>query len=296
MQRIIYRLRHIQNLILATVFFSPMVFISPTDSLPQITESHPSNVGIKGSFVIAAICKDGIIIASDSRANIFDKRNQQSIPIAYYDTIQKIFPIGINAIAETGQGAILDCFFSTIINDFVSAEINNNIKDLLPTFINYCERQLSPKAFNEILKQKLFAVGYSNNSPIICYFNEEQPGGRFGCIQGAGIISSAPTPLSQLKDSLSEMPCNQAASLLKKSIQEYAGEADRWKTIGGPIAVLLVTQTGTRWIEGEPPLQRWKYVHEFITDYQQGRFQLSLIPPTTKQQLDELMFSVPENK
>ena len=75
-------------------------------------------LGIHGSFVIAAICRDGIIVASESRGNIFDTRDKDRKPMAYYDVIQKVFPIGNKAIAETNQGLIAGRFFSSIVADF----------------------------------------------------------------------------------------------------------------------------------------------------------------------------------
>lgn len=38
---------------------------------------------ILASFVIAAICKDGIVISIESRADIFDARDPKKRPVAY---------------------------------------------------------------------------------------------------------------------------------------------------------------------------------------------------------------------
>lgn len=255
-------------------------------------------VGIRGSFVIAAICKDGIILASDSRANIFDKTDTSQRPIAYYDTIQKVFPIGTNALAETGQGLILGTFFSAIVQDFAkryAAPVS--VETLLPSFISYCERAYPDRAVSEIRRQKLFAAGYKLGVPTICCFNEDQPGGRFGCVERAGYVESAPTLLSDYKPAhLLTMSAAETATLAEKAIRAYARHDDRWKTIGGPVSILLVTSFGTRWIKNQPPQQEWKGVRDLIKDYQGGRLPLHLIPPTTKKQLESLFATVTEGQ
>jgi len=75
-------------------------------------------VRIKGSFVIAAICKDGIIVASDSRGTL---KNREGRRIAYYDANQKIFPIGDKLIADTGYASLNDAkvsFLSALMSRF----------------------------------------------------------------------------------------------------------------------------------------------------------------------------------
>ena len=153
-------------------------------ALPLVLHLDPCRLLLKNSFVIVAIRKDGIILASESRANIFDKTDREQKPIAYYDGIQKIYPIGSVAMAETGQGLILNAFFSAIVNQFTQATSSSLRADqLLPVFISYCEQQFPSEAVNEIRRQKLFAAGFIDGHPTICYFNERQPNGPFGCIK-----------------------------------------------------------------------------------------------------------------
>lgn len=258
--------------------------------------TEPMRLGIKGSFVIAAICKDGIILASDSRANIFDKKNSEQTPIAYFDSIQKVFPIGSNAIAETGQGMILNVFFSAIIGDFMKHyNASEKVDRLLPALTDYVFRSYPQEAVVEIRKQKLFSAGYVERVPTVCYFNESQPEGAFGCIRGSGFIESDHTFLSDYENELPTLSASDAAALVKKAIQGYAQQGERWKTIGGPISILLITQSGLTWLENEPPPQRWVYVQDILRDYRGGTFEFHLIPPATREQLEELFATVRGN-
>ena len=280
----------------ATIVLLLSFLTMTTKSSSQIFLSPREKLAIKGSFVIAAICRDGIIIASDSRGNIFDKTDKQQKPVAYFDAIQKIFPIGPNAIAETGQGLILNVFFSEVIKKFTEVSVSERVDRLLPTFIDYCERELPSEAVKEIRKQKLFAAGYINDHPTICYFDVEQPGSSFGCIQDSGHIESAPTVLTEDGERLLSLSSEEAAALTRKAIQSFAKQGNGWKTIGGPISVLLITKAGSRWIENEPQLRRWRYIQDLLEDYREGKISFHLIAPATRQQLDSLLATVPEIK
>lgn len=88
----------------------------------------------------------------------------------------------------------------------------------------------------------------------------------------------------------------QAAAKAKNAIQMYAKEDARWKTIGGPINILLVSKAGPHWIENQPPIQRWTCIQELVNEYLQGKFKFHLIPPATKQQLDSLMDTVVKSR
>src|SRR5215469_12225006 len=87
-------------------FFALTVVVGAVTTISFAGDSaQPAPVRVKGSFVIAAICKDGIIVASDSRGMLKDRTGRR---LAYYDTNQKIFPIGDKLIADTGYASLND--------------------------------------------------------------------------------------------------------------------------------------------------------------------------------------------
>jgi hypothetical protein len=240
---------------------------------------------ISGSFVIAAIGCDGIIMASEARANIFDRRDTMQTPVGYFDSIQKVYPIDNLAIAETGQGVIANVFFSAIINDFYGRLVNCGANEVLPALIEYAYKFLPRDIQQDFFNQKLFSAGYHNSVPIICYFNKQQTS-SLGCIT-EGFIQS---DITIFGDKYScKMNCQELALLAEEAIKEYASHSDRWKTIGGPISVLQITKTSTEWLLNKPVAQKWTYVHEFITDYQSENVSINIIDPHTKDDLHALL-------
>ena len=125
--------------------------------------------------------------------------------------------------------------------------------------------------------------------PTICYFNEAQSP-PFGCIQDEGFIQSAPTFFGN--NAPSNLSAEDSGDLAEEAIQAYAKEGERWKTIGGPVSVLLITQGGHEWIKNMPPVQNWTYVQDFVRDYRSGKAEINLIPPATRKELDDLLSTV----
>lgn len=100
-----------------------------------IEKVYPVSVG--GSFAMAVPCKNGILIAADSRSVISDKNGKK---LAYYNGVQKVFPIGNMAIAYTGLETIKNIHFGAIIDAFAETLTNEvSLDQLLPTFLNFTD-------------------------------------------------------------------------------------------------------------------------------------------------------------
>lgn len=253
-------------------------------------KQNPNPMGIKGSFVIAANCKDGIIIVSESRGNIYDKGKPNQQPIAFYDTVQKIFPIGNAAIAATGQGLIETRFFSTIIKEFENG-LNQQpkIAELLKEFLKFCKRTCSPGEYSLLENQVLFAAGYENGTPILCYYDKRQANNPF--YSGtADFIESEETIFK--KKWTAESNCEDVADLADDAIKDHAKDGNRWHTIGGPTDVLKLSSTGVSWISKGTPDQTFSNLNDLRDAYTDGTFNPSLIPPATKQDLDTLIAGI----
>lgn len=244
-----------------------------------------SKFKISGSFVITAIGADGIIMASEARANIFDRRDSSQTPVGYFDTIQKVFPKNNIAIAETGQGLIANVFFSALINDFYSKLTSYQADNLLQNLIHYANQFLPIEIHSEFYSQKLFSAGFIGTKPQISYFNNQQSP-SFKSIS-EGFIQSDKTIFGDSYSS--KMSCQELSHLAEEAINEYASHFERWKTIGGPISVLKLTPAGCTWLLNKPLEQKWTYVDEFISDYKSNKFRINLIEPFSEGDLKSIL-------
>ena len=105
----------------------------------SLTYSGQSS-SIHGSFIIVAKVNDGIMMASDSRCS-FPYINSKGIrsELAYIDNFQKIYIVGKNAIAVSGNFSIDNLFVSTMLEEFKKTNNDDklNIKGLLPAFFQF---------------------------------------------------------------------------------------------------------------------------------------------------------------
>lgn len=139
---------------------------------PIIYESSPFFV--HGSFAVATICIEGILIAAEFRGTIYDNSGKN---LTYYDGVQKVFPIGKNAIAYTGTGheTIQNLYFGALVDHFLETHKKEiPLEQLLPVFLDFAEKVLPAEASRQVRSQQLIAAGYVGTQPMACYYNEAQ--------------------------------------------------------------------------------------------------------------------------
>lgn len=238
-----------------------------------------------GSFVIAAVCKDGILIAAESRNTI---KNLNGKDLAYYDGVQKVFPVGRSAIAYTGSGFIQNLDFGALVSAFnASITIDIPLKELLPRFINFCDSVLPVEARKQVRSQSLIAAGYIDGQPGACYYNEKQTEGpKTAC--NLGLVSSDTTILDEYKQQLRSMNYIQLAKLINKAIPDYARRTGALD-IGGPIYIFGIFNDYSRWVDTSPGERQWNNLHEFAAAYRKGAINLHLLPGAAKDEVEELI-------
>ncbi|MDX9880786.1 MAG: hypothetical protein RBS73_01895 [Prolixibacteraceae bacterium] len=253
----------------------------------KFTGKTECNIGIKGSFMIAAIGSDGIIVASETRGNIFDLRDKKETPIAYFDGVQKEFIIGKTVLASTGKGAIGNVFFSAFINDFKSNLINYPPVDIFFNVLSDYYKQKIPQSLHHEIESNLMLVaGFKDGQPMICYFQNSE----INCIQNDGFIESAAT-FFQDKYSKNHS-CDVLGKMAIDAIKDYSKQNDNWKTIGDEVSVIKITKENEPIWLNKIDFIKWIYITDLIDEYNEGDFQISLIPPFSKKDLENVF----ENK
>ena len=135
-------------------------------SFGQSAKSH-------GTLISAAICKDGILFYSDSRAAWFADSAGLTSVYAYTDSIKKIFPIGKFHIGIAGSGQLIDDTWGAIIGDFnKSDKIKSD--DALLTFRNfytYIKKRFVIE--DSIIFSNYYCIaGYEEERPIVLTIRE----------------------------------------------------------------------------------------------------------------------------
>lgn len=236
-----------------------------------------SQINIRGSYSITSVCKDGIIMAADSRGSLyFDEDNI----IAYFDTVQKIFIIKDCIISVTGTMAISNKFISFYLNEFSQYLPNTTYlpSDLLNEFHKYyCT--LYPSLKPDFYKIHLTAARYSNKLPLISVLEQ-------GSIY-SDLYSVASDTLSEFNnysssDLLSKSD-DEMGVLMKQCISNYTNKFNKHRKIGGPIMILKVAPDNSiTWRENMPTKENWDSVDEVYSDYLKGKVKFIFTKPETE--------------
>jgi len=281
------------TMILSGINFSNKAFVISTFVLASIAAvaqprgPRPAPIRIKGSYVIAAICKDGIIVASDSRGTLKDTHGRR---IAYYDVNQKIFPLGDKLIADTGYASLDDpktSFLAALMSEFAKDPLSHvDVEQLPNAYFKYANTVLPPAGAGSARIQTLIFAGFSNNKPVMCIYYGE--GGRGTSCRYSGYLSSPNQGIPGLAQ-VGSLTFREAASVMQQTIRNYAA-AVQPGSVGGPVVIRIIkTASPSEWLETPPQWPDWQAFTDLAEDYKAGRVMFNLMPGITKNELDSLI-------
>jgi len=246
----------------------------------------PAPIRIKGSFVIAVICRDGIIVASDSRGTLKDRGGRR---IAYYDLDQKIFPIGNKLIADTGYASLNDpklSFLPALMSRFAKSPLSHVDVDQLPAaYFKYASAVLPPAGAESAKLQTLIFAGFKKNGPLVCIYRGESS--RTTKCHSAGYLSSPGQQIVGLKKA-SSLSFQSAAHFMQQTIDDYA-TAVQPGSVGGPVVARTIAPSSSQWFEKPPRWPNWETFSDLANDYKADRVRFQLMPGISKTQLDTLI-------
>lgn len=270
------------RILLASILLLALFLGTPASS--ALRESAPLRV--KGSFVIAAICKDGIIVASDSRGML---KNGQGRRIAYYDLNQKIFPVADNLIADTGYASLNDAkisFLSALMSRFAESPLSRVDVDQLPnSYFTYAGSALGVAGAQSAKVQTLVFAGFKEERPILCIYEGESS--RTTRCRSSGYLSSPKQVIFGL-EKVRSLSFVDAAQVMKKTIDDYAA-AVQPGLVGGPVVIRIITRSNSRWFGSRPDWPNWESFSDLADDYRASKVPFYLMPGISKPQLDELI-------
>jgi 20S proteasome alpha/beta subunit len=243
-------------------------------------------IRVKGSFVIAAICRDGIIVASDSRGMLKDSQGRR---IAYYDTNQKIFPVANNLIADTGYASLSDArisFLSALMSRFAQNPLSRVEVDQLPnSYFTYASSVLGESGAQSAKVQTLVFAGFRREKPILCMYEGESS--RTTSCRSSGYLSSPKEEILGLQK-VTFLSFAEAAQIMEKTINDYAA-AVQPGLVGGPVVIRTITQSGSKWFGSRPEWPNWESFTDLAADYKKSRVPFYLMPGISKAELDQLI-------
>lgn len=179
-----------------------------------------TQLNLKGTYSIAAICKDGVLLASDSRGAFL----RADTSIAYFDSIQKVFIVRNCLLSIVGLIALGDRFVSDYVKEFektIKRDISPDSCIIL--FISYLSQ--FPQIKSDVSGLNILSAGYKNGNQTICYVVTKT--GMGGCAVDSGIalqsrkINFGKGTKYDEKYCLRHS-CKEVSDIIEKAILDYA--------------------------------------------------------------------------
>ncbi len=220
----------------------PLLFLSIIVLFSYQTHSQSAYSQYKGTFIVEAICRNGIVVTSDSRASFFDTNKKVAV---YIDNTPKIFKVKNLVIGIAGNYSlikskitveqILDGFKNSIPLRIPVA----NFYDLLLTYVKKIVSQIDDDDWKN---NTIIVTGYENNKAVIyCYDHGQKP-----TIKYSGYKTSMPTQDSS-RQYIHYLPIIgfDSAIYICKQLVNYVSDYNNQvgeRTIGGPISVFAYSK------------------------------------------------------
>jgi 20S proteasome alpha/beta subunit len=220
-------------IMLSKMILTKIIFLVILLSLARLglSQSMDSSWSRGGTLAVAIIAKDGIMIATDSRAVL----KQRGVPIAYCDSMQKINMIGNFAVACVGLDDFKGQSLVYITKDF-NKQYKNTI-DLtisISDFIKYLDTYYSQQPYDS---NQFISGVYLNGLPETIAMSKSIPT-KIDWDQG---ITSNPKIGRYYPNNARSMTCKELAQLSTTIFYRFAKDYQLDYIIGGPITAIQIT-------------------------------------------------------
>ena len=193
-----------------------------------------------GTVIVASVCEDGILFASDSRSSFTLNEKYSNQVYAYFDNDKKIFEIGKFLIAFSGISMLNKKFMKDIVAEFNAKYPRNyDIETTLNKFIDYLkdEQRVPDSTLSE---NQIIIAGYEDSKPKIVAQNK----GSKMYQEKIGYMIHSDTELPRFLNLSRDvkLTCKNLSPFMEKGIYSLAQYRNDNK-VGGPLEIIQITPT-----------------------------------------------------
>jgi hypothetical protein len=235
-----------------------------------------------GTLLLGAVGSDGIVITADSRGSIYPNADQTKQPIAYIDSLCKIFTIKGYPIAVAGNTAINGRFIYQIIEAFeLSYQGENRIDLICESFHLYIENTYPLSLYPEHYSLAFLSGGYVDGKPFMVIYD------RMGVhIQHGGTISNDKDVLPFYHRYADKLYSSvEIANMQESIVYAFANESGKKYRVGGPVSsIIIYTNNRTFIYKNDFSNRKWNTPDDFIKQVENGKIKLNLVPGHTRKE------------
>lgn len=220
---------------------------------PSLCFSQPTISKIyHGTFTLAALCKNGIILISDSRSS-FDDINDYSIG-AYFEKSLKLYScgnIGMSYAGITSYTSNLN--FHGLFKNFCKAKHTDlSFITFINAFLNYAKKVYSWSDFDTLNLGIFFYGGYINGVSQIGYHHYND---SLFTLKAGNYFRNIPMGKyeNNFNGILSKMDLKEATIFLKDRVSKFIESLQKTGHlgVGGKLSIININKDGLVWIDKE---------------------------------------------
>ena len=255
------------KVVLATILFLlPAIRIAPP-ILKQI------NSNSYGTFIASLICKNGIVVASDSRTVMYDTRGKVAV---YYEETSKIFQFRNFLIAVAGQYTFKTTSIRNLIKGMLEANSMStlDLHSIHDSLLSYASKKLSTIEYYTLYMNQFIIAGYEHNIPTILYYD----GGKKQEFAGKGYITNLEeeNDNTNLKENIAALTVEELIPVsidLVKNVEMLRNKKDKWSIIGGPVSAASIIDNKVSWIKDQNR-NSFESILDFYQAYKNGKVRI----------------------
>lgn len=258
--------------------------------VPQ-NRSKAGAIVLRGTAVILATTQDGLVLAADSRFQVSDINSRDRV-VATIDGFQKIYPAGPHTLAPAGVVVFAPHFIGALVDGYVKSGVAARPIEALGGFVRFAQATLSGNDRKIFRENTFFLAGYSGSEGQVCAYDGRPDYGN-GEVQCAGAptlitFNADDEELAKIRTTIHTVSAVRIGDLAAAAINRFGSRTENRLKVGGVPQVALLTPKAFRWLSGEPR-QTWRTTSQFVDDYWAGRVPFTLVPPTTKTDIDTIV-------
>ena len=231
----------------------------------------------QGTFVIATITKNGIVIGADSRGVVYESDDHSKLPLVFFDSMCKVFKIKQFGMAVVGASVIGNKSFKKVIEDFnAEFKTDSSLLNTLNGFIKHLDIKYPKDSFPERNSNQFVVGGYVNGTAQIIGIDSVHT-----VIEYTGTIMSDPAGFKYGKRQSSS-----DYDWIESIIEDYAIGENKTLSVGGPVSIILITpKNEIIWERNNFSDRKYQSTSEFYEAVKNDKIKMNYLVPDGKERL-----------
>ncbi len=226
-----------------------------------------------GTYLIAFICNDGIIVGSDSRAVFLDNKNKI---FAYYEGAPKLCKYKNVVMGIAGQDAFDSITIVGIFNKFTKNHKEEiPVKQFREQFLKFSKTLLKKEEYSILLQNEFLLCGYDNGKPKGFFYKNNKIKDSIVSPDFISNFESDNKFRPQFRDVLKNISTTKYIPIVEALIIDVEnGQNKNGVSIyGGSPAIITINKTGAIWQKGFP-INSFESIHDFAVAIKQKKVKM----------------------